>query len=278
MRYSEASMKTVSLFCFCALAFAQAPAPQTQPAPTREPQDLQLSKTRQTGAPPREDANWPPKGPKPRTADGHPDLSGNWQPNAIRQNVDMIGSGVDVPMLPAAWAMYQKHRASLSKDDPEARCLPPGVPRMSTTPYPWSFIQTKDLLVIVYEGGAHIWRKVFLDGRPHNPQVVETWLGDSTGHWEGDTLVVETVGQNDVTWIDESGIPHSDEMKVIERISRPDYGHLQIEHIIDDPKTFSKPWSFTTHPSLLKGELIEYICQENNRDVQHLIGRGDAQR
>ena len=267
-------MKTASLLYFCALIFGGAMAAQTQPTEKSEPQDLQLSKSRGTTAATKQDADWPPTGKTPRAADGHPDLSGNWQPNAIRENVDLIGSGVDVPLLPGAKAMYDKRRASLSKDDPEARCLPPGVPRMTTTPYPWSFIQTKDLLVIVYEGGAHIWRKVFLDGRPHDPNVEETWLGDSIGHWEGDTLVVETVGQNDITWIDESGIPHSNQMKVTERISRPDFGHLTIEHIIDDPKTFSRPWRFTTHPSLLKGELIEYICQENNRDVQHLVGTG----
>src|SRR5579883_1302483 len=265
-------MKPALLLCFCIFAYAQAPVGETQSAPTRQPQDLQLSRIRDIASP-RQDSSWPPKGPTPRALDGHPDLSGNWQPNAIRENVDLIGAGVDVPLLPSAEALYKQRRASLSKDDPEARCLPPGVPRMSTTPYPWSFIQTNDLLVIVYEGGAHIWRKVFLDGRPHNPQVEQTWLGDSIGHWEGDTLVVETVGQNDITWIDESGIPHSNEMKVIERISRPDFGHLTIEHTIDDPKTFSKPWSFTTHPSLLKGELIEYICQENNKDVQHLVGK-----
>lgn len=218
-------------------------------------------------------SDWPPAGPTPRTADGHPDLSGNWQPNAIRQNVDLIKSGVEVPMLPEALKVYKQHTDTLSKDDPEARCLPPGVPRMNTTPYPWTYVQTKDLLVILYEGGAHVWRKVFLDGRKHDPNVEETWLGDSIGHWEGDTLVVETVGQNDISWLDEAGVPHSKDMKVTERISRPDFGHLTIENIVDDPKTFSKPWSFTTHPSLLKGELIEYICQENNRDVERLIGK-----
>ena len=176
-------------------------------------------------------------------------------------------------MLPWAAELHQKRKDTLSKDDPEARCLPPGVPRMSTTPYPWTFVQTPQLLVIVYEGGAHIWRKIFLDGRPHDPKVEYTWLGDSIGHWEGDTLVVETVGQNDITWLDEGGTPHSADMKVTERISRPDYGHLEIVHTIDDPKTFSKPWSFTTHPSLLRGELIEYICQENNKDVEHLKGK-----
>jgi len=224
------------------------------------------------GGPPAQ-SDWPPQGPTPRTADGKPDLSGNWQPNAIRENVDLIRAGVEVPMVPAAEAIYKSRKANLGKEDPEARCLPPGVPRMSTTPYPWSFIQTPKMLVIVYEGGAHIWRKVFLDGRPHDPNVEHTWLGDSIGHWDGDTLVVETVGQNDLTWIDAAGVPHSPDMKVIERIKRPDLGHLEIEHTIDDPKTFSRPWTFTTHPTLLKGELIEYICQENNKDVEHLIGK-----
>jgi hypothetical protein len=214
-----------------------------------------------------------PEGPTPRTEDGHPDLSGNWTPNAIGQNVDMVRSGVEVPFQSWAYDVWKTHKDSNSKDDPEARCLPPGVPRMSTTPYPWTFVQTPKMLVIVYEGGAHIWRKVFMDGRGHDPNVQDTWLGDSIGHWEGDTLVVETVGQNDKTWIDEAGIPHSSDMKVIEKISRPDLAHLTIEHIIDDPKTFTKPWTFTTHPTLLRGELIEYICQENNRDVEHLFGK-----
>jgi hypothetical protein len=218
-------------------------------------------------------SDWPPAGPTPHTADGHVDLSGNWQPNAIRQNVDLVKSGVMVPFRPEAQKIWQEHKDNLSKDDPESRCLPPGVPRMNTTPYPWSYIQTPKLLVIVYEGGAHVWRKVFLDGRAHDPNTVDTWLGDSIGHWDGDTLVVETVGQNDKTWLDEAGVPHSSDMKVTERISRPDLGHLTIENIIDDPKTFTSTWSFTTHPSLLKGELIEYICQENNRDVEHLYGK-----
>jgi hypothetical protein len=185
----------------------------------------------------------------------------------------LAAAGTPVPMLPEADKIHQKRKDSLSKDDPESFCLPPGVPRMSTTPYPWTIIQTPPLIAIVYEGGAHIWRKIFMDGRVHDPKVEYTWLGDSIGHWEGDTLVVETVGQNDLTWLDEGGIPHSTDMKVTERIRRPDYGHLEIEHTIEDPKTFSKPWKFTTHPALLRGELIEYICQENNKDVQHMVGK-----
>jgi len=125
---------------------------------------------------------WPPEGPTPRTADGKPDLSGNWQPNAIRENVDLVGTlkgqGIEVPMLPWAAELHQKRKDSLSKDDPEARCLPPGVPRMSTTPYPWTMIQTPQLIVIVYEGGAHIWRKIFMDTRDY------MILRSSTRGWE----------------------------------------------------------------------------------------------
>jgi len=220
---------------------------------------------------------WPPEGPTPRTPDGKPDLSGNWAPNAIQMNVDLAGAlaarGVEVPMLPWAAELHKKRKDSLSKDDPEARCMPPGVPRMSTTPYPWTIVQTPPLIVIVYEGGAHVWRKIFMDGRGHDPAVEYTWLGDSIGRWEGDTLVVETVGQTDLSWIDMAGIPHSADMKVTERIRRPDFGHLEIEHTIEDPKTFSRPWKFTTNPVLLRGELIEYICQENNKDVEHLVGK-----
>jgi len=215
---------------------------------------------------------WPPEGPTPRTADGKPDLSGNWQPNAIRENVD-LASVVEVPMRPAAAAVYNDHKSNISKDDPEARCLPPGVPRMTTTPYPWTIVQTPQLVVFVYEGAAHVWRKIFMGRAVHDPSVVETWLGDSVGWWEGDTLVIETVGQTDKSWLDQSGIPHSSDMKVTERIRRPDYGHLEIEHIIEDPKTFTRPWTFTTHPSLLRGELIEYICQENNKDLEHMVGK-----
>src|SRR5581483_8850597 len=138
--------------------------------------------------------------PAPKNADGKPDISGAWAPNAIRQNVDMVGSGVKVPLKPGPEKIYLERKENISKDDPEARCLPPGVPRMSTTPYPWTIVQTPKLIVIVYEGGAHIWRKIFMDGRGHDPNAVSTWLGDSIGHWEGDTLVVETVGQNDLTW------------------------------------------------------------------------------
>lgn len=222
---------------------------------------------------PAKKSDWPPAGPTPRTADGHPDLSGAWAPNAIRQNVDMIATGVQVPFQPWAEKLYKERKESHAKDDPEARCLPPGVPRMTTTPYPFRIMQTPALTLIVYEGGAHIWRQIFTDGREHSKDPNPSWLGESIGHWEGDTFVIDTIGLNGDTWIDESGLPTTDQLHVIEKIRRPDYGHLEIENIVDDPKAYTKPWSFTTHPVMLKGDLMEYICQENNRDVEHLVGK-----
>jgi hypothetical protein len=216
---------------------------------------------------------WPPAGPTPRTADGKPDLSGAWAPNAIRQNVNLVATGVQVPFQPWAEKVYQQHKDNISKDDPEARCLPPGVPRMTTTPYPFRIMQTPGLTLIVYEGGAHVWRQIFTDGRPHSEDPNPSWLGESIGHWEGDTFVIDTIGLNGKTWLDEEGLPTTESLHVIEKIRRPDFGHLEIENIVDDPKAYTKPWSFTTHPIMLKGELMEYICQENNRDVEHLVGK-----
>ena len=144
---------------------------------------------------------------------------------------------------------------------------------MSTTPYPWTIIQTPQLIAIVYEGGAHIWRKIFMDGRGHDPKVEYTWLGDSIGHWEGDTLVVDSTGFNDKTRLDTIGHPHSDQLHVIQRFSRADPMHLSYEVTVEDPKAYTKPWTnkrvFNLKP---KWELMEYSCEENNKEItDHLV-------
>lgn len=211
--------------------------------------------------------------PAPRLPDGRPDLSGPWQPNAIRENVNMKATGVEIPFSPQGEALYKQRLSRLGKDDPEARCLPPGVPRLTTTPYPFRFVQTPKYIAILYEGGTHTWRQIFMDGRGFSPNAEDLWIGESIGHWDGDTLVVETSGFNDRTWIDAAGIPHSTQLKVIERIRRLDMDNMEIVSTIDDPVMFTKPWSFTTYPKRLHGELMEYICNENNRDVQHLVGK-----
>jgi hypothetical protein len=249
--------------------WAQTPNPNASTAPAGSQAYPSATESKPGAA----KAAWPPAGPTPHTADGKPDLSGAWAPNAIRQNVDLVATGVQVPFQPWAEKVYEQHKATISRDDPEARCLPPGVPRMTTTPYPFRIMQTPGLTLIVYEGGAHIWRQIFTDGRPHSEDPNPSWLGESIGHWEGDTFVIDTIGLNGKTWLDEAGLPTTESLHVTERIRRPDFGHLEIENVVDDPKAYTKPWSFTTHPVMLKGELMEYICQENNRDVEHLVGK-----
>ena len=210
---------------------------------------------------------------------GKPDLGGKgmWGVPYVTDMAKTTGGvewAQDVPFTPKSAEIFKHRVDTLSKEDPEGYCLPPGVPRMMYTPYPAEILQMQDRIVFIYEGGAHVWRKIFLDGRKHDPNAVETWLGDSVGHWEdNDTLVVETVGQTDKTWLDEDGHIHSNDMVVIEKFKRPDEGHLVIEHEIKDPAIYPKGWKFTTNPVMLQGELIEYICQENNKDVEHLFGK-----
>ena len=130
--------------------------------------------------------------------------------------------------------------------------------------------------MFVFEGGAHVWRPVYMDGRQHTPAEKwnPTYLGEAIGHWEGDTLVVDVTGFNDRTWLDQAGHPHTEDMHVIERYTRVDARTLHYEATVDDPKTYSKPWTTSWNIPFMPGwEPYEYICQENNKDLNHLIGK-----
>src|SRR6185436_7420607 len=134
-----------------------------------------------------------------------------------------------VPFQPWAAAMYNYNSLNNSKYDPEGYCLPPGGPRLYATPYPMEFIQSPETkrIWIVFEGGTHVWREIHMDGRQHAKSDAikgETWLGDSIGHWEGDTLVVDVVGFNEGSWLDYYGHPHTNQMHVIEKFTRPNKG------------------------------------------------------
>jgi hypothetical protein len=226
-----------------------------------------------------------PNKPAPRLADGHPDLGngkGSWNPRTI---ANIAGSGadpsrspvekpVDVPFRPAAQKLYEQRRANLSKDDPEGKCLPPGIPRMMATPFPFQIFQLPDRVLFVFEGGAHIWRPIFTDGRGHPKDPNPSFLGDSVGHWEGDTLVVDAIGFNDETWLDQDGHPHTEALHVVERFTRTDEMTLHYEATIDDPQSYTKPWKTSyTIPWSPGTELYEYICQENNQDLPHMVGK-----
>jgi hypothetical protein len=223
--------------------------------------------------------------PAPRTADGHIDFSGVYHApgygpgDPVIRGAETIARNIarglkpdDVPMLPSAIELMRQRNAQNSKDDPEGLCLPMGTPRKD--PYPWKIVQTPQLFLILYEGNVHSYRQVFLDGRAHDPNVTETWWGDSIGKWDGDTLVVDTVGLNDKAWLDLIGHPRTEKAHIIERFTRPELGRVNIEITIDDPGAYSKPWKVFESAQLAPDwELQEYICNENNRDASHLVGK-----
>jgi hypothetical protein len=206
-----------------------------------------------------------PSGPAPRTPDGKPDLQGVWTP------ANFSNSGGPFDLQPWAAALLKERRDNLSKEDPEGFCLPAGVPRIS--PFPQKTIQTPAVLVILEEGNVHSYRQIFLDGRPHAKED-QLWMGDSIGKWDGDTLVADTVGFNDKTWLTGQGVPHTDQLHVVERFSRPDLGHLQIDITLEDPGAFTKPHSFQRIYNLMQNtDLLEYVCNEFNIDKDHLYGK-----
>jgi hypothetical protein len=175
-----------------------------------------------------------------------------------------------VPFMPWSAALYDYHVKNESKYDPEGYCLPPGGPRMMATPYPMEIIQLPEQkrIIMTFEGAAHVWREIYMDGRPHptGDALNPTYLGHSVGRWEGDTLVVDVVGFNEGTWVDYSGHPHTDLLHVIEKFSRPSKNTLHYEATIDDPGAYTKQWTAAWNiPWRANAELAEYICQENNR-------------
>lgn len=180
-----------------------------------------------------------------------------------------------VPFMPWSAAVYDYNSQNQSKYDPEGYCLPPGGPRLMATPYPMEIIQLPEQkrIVMIFEGGTHIWREIYMDGRPH-PQGDElnpTYLGHSIGRWEGDTLVVDVVGFNEETWLDYYGHPHTDMLHVVEKFSRPNKNTLHYEATINDPGAYSKSWTVAWDiPWRANAELTEYICQENNRYLERL--------
>ncbi len=213
--------------------------------------------------------------PAPRTADKHPDFSGMWEQDNTKYVRDIASDlkPADVPFLPAAKAIYDARiDGSHEKEDPDANCLPQGVPKIEAAPAPWRVVQTPGRIVFLYEA-FNLWRQVFLDGRELVPDPNPTWMGYSTGKWDGDTLVVETRGFNGKAWLDQLGKPSTDALHVTERYRRPDFGHITKQITIDDPKAYSHPWTVTQGFHLLPGgELLEFICNENNVDVPHLPG------
>jgi hypothetical protein len=240
-------------------------------------------------------------GPAPRTPEGKPDLTGIWQNNrtvggtvAARTSATPPATNEDLiaiarrspfwnlgsqfkdglPFTPWGAEVHRQRVADNSKDNPDAHCLPMGIMQFHNHGEPRKMIQTPQVIVILYEANAGM-RQIFTDGRPLPGKDADPWwYGYSTGHWEGDTLVVQSAGFRDLGWLDVEGSPLTDTGKITERFRRPDFGHLDIEVTIDDPKAYTKPWTVTVHQHiLLDTEIIEFVCQENEQDSPHLTAK-----
>jgi hypothetical protein len=237
----------------------------------------------------------PPAGPTPHWPDGHvnlgplPGQKGLWEGNAGATLATNPPGGLDnpgmylptnlkiseVPFQPWARAIYEYRQAQTTKDDPHVRCKPSGGPRMFHTPYGMEFLDEPELkrVYITGVGGPHTWRVIYMDGRDHPKDLDPSFSGHSVGRWDGDSLVVDTVGFNEKFWLTREGIPSTEFLHLIERFTRTDYDTLKYEATIDDPGAYTATWTggwyIRWQPDQ---EMYEYVCQDNNRDVRHMYG------
>jgi hypothetical protein len=208
--------------------------------------------------------------PVPKTPDGKPDLSGMWRSNGLKYLLNLAADGTEPPFQPWAEALYNERKVNVGKDAPEARCLPQGVP-MIDLPYIFKIAYTPGMYLILYEAN-NLFRQIFTDGRELPKEPNPTWLGYSVGHWDGDSFVIESRGFNDRMWIDTWGHPHTDALRVIERLHRRDFGNIDFQITIDDQKAYTKPWSVSLNLRLVADtELLEFVCID--RDTPHMVGK-----
>ena len=206
-------------------------------------------------------------GAAPRLSNGKPDLSGVWQrpyvPDMTRNGRGQKGEA-ELPFTPAGLADWSGYDAA--NGDYTGSCFPFGLMRSVNAPYPLQIVQTDKYVVLLFE--TNTWFHIVpIDGRDHPKEPEPTWFGSSVGKWNGDTLVVDTVGFNGYTRLDTVGHPHSDALHMIQTFRRPDTDHIEYTVTIDDPKMYTKPWKNERAFTLMKGELIEYSCEENNRSL-----------
>ena len=281
-RASQIAIGICSTALFCGALFGQWP-----PHPT-------------PGLPRTPDGQPNLQGPAPRTADGHPDFSGVWRfvdsPDARPGPPPPAGAGTigigqrapglyqffdigatlpdGLPFQPWAAALRARRAADNNKDNPDAHCLPLGLVQLHTHPEPRQIIQASGVIVILYEANGGV-RQIFTDGRPlPGDDAQPWWYAYSSGHWEGDTLVVQSKGFRDDGWLDVEGSPLTDAARLIERFRRPNFGNMEIQITVDDPKAYTRPWTvMVRHRIMLDTDLIEFVCQEDEKDAIHMTGK-----
>jgi len=206
--------------------------------------------------------------PAPRSADGKPDVSGLWAPAPNLYWIDVIQDPRDEAIFrPEAEAIFKARVADYSRGAPLTHCLPLGPADIFT---PYRIVQSPTVISVLFASGRY--REIFMDGRPLPNDPNPTWQGYSIGHWEGDTLVVETTGFNDRGWLDQLGHPHSESLRVTERFQRIDFGHMRLQVTLEDPQTFTKPLSISlTVNYSADNSTLEYVCEEGERDADHLV-------
>jgi hypothetical protein len=236
-------------------------AQDTRPAPRRPDGRVSL------GAPPGEKGIWGgsgrlainPRSYEPRTTLNAP------------IHID------DVPLQDWARALLDYRHSTFLKDEPYTRCKPSPGPRFWTTAYGFEFVDVPELqrIYVAHIGGPHSFHVIYMDGRPHPDarDLAPSYYGHSIGHWEGDTLVVDTIGFNERVWMNRDGLPHTDRLHLIERLTRVDFETLKYEVAIDDPGAYTAPWTTGFSMRWTKdAEMFEYVCQENNQGPELMLG------
>ena len=224
------------------------------------------------GAPPGEKGLWSGNGRLIRNPN-------SYEPNNAANRNARIPID-DVPFQPWARAMVEYHHSNFLKDEPHTACKPSGGPRQFVTPYGFEIVDLPELgrIHIFDIGGPHSYRIVYMDGRGHPDDLRPSYYGHSIGRWEGDTLVIDTVGFNERFWTNRDGFPHTDQLHLIERVTRADFDTLDYQVTFDDPGAYTAPWTSGFFNQWQEGtEMFEYICQDNNLSPENMVGlEGEA--
>src|SRR5947207_6360324 len=219
--------------------------------------------------------------PAPRAPDGKPDLSGLWLKISPKYSRNIAADLKPEDIQPWARALVEQRTEDLGRDYMNAHCLPLGpgyaISADSTGAEMMKIVQTPGLIIILNPDLTY--RQIFLDGRALEPDANPNWMGYSVGHWDGDTLVVESSGFNDRTWLDHDGHPHTEGLRMTERYRRRDFGNLDLEVTLSDPAAYARPWTVAVRAELaVDTELIEFVCNESGHGVEHWVGTASDER